>query len=110
MAPQVRRPFAALLVVLLTLVGTGILSTVGGFARAQESTPRPQLGNTLVATNLQAGTPEPTSEQDVRYRSVNVELILDSSGSMAETLEGGQTRIDAAKQVLNQVIDALPEQ
>lgn len=28
---------------------------------------------------------------------VNVELILDSSGSMAEQLESGQTRIDAAK-------------
>jgi hypothetical protein len=44
-----------------------------------------------------------------QQRTVNVELILDSSGSMAETIDGGQTRIDAAKQVLNEVIDALPE-
>lgn len=40
---------------------------------------------------------------------VNVELILDSSGSMAEQLESGQTRIDAAKEVLTDVIDQLPE-
>ncbi|MCC6792015.1 MAG: VWA domain-containing protein, partial [Thermomicrobiales bacterium] len=40
---------------------------------------------------------------------VNVELILDSSGSMAETDATGQSRIDAAKQVLNAVIDQLPE-
>jgi hypothetical protein len=39
---------------------------------------------------------------------VNVELILDSSGSMADTLENGQTRIDAAKSVLNEVIAELP--
>lgn len=41
--------------------------------------------------------------------TVNVELILDSSGSMAETLPSGETRIEAAKQVLNGVIDAIPE-
>jgi hypothetical protein len=42
--------------------------------------------------------------------TVNVELILDSSGSMAERLDSGQTRIEAAKQVLTEVIDQLPEQ
>lgn len=41
--------------------------------------------------------------------TVNVELILDSSGSMAEQLESGQTRIDAAKEVLTDVIQQLPE-
>lgn len=41
--------------------------------------------------------------------TVNVELILDSSGSMAEVDATGQTRIDAAKQVLNSVIEQLPE-
>ena len=43
-------------------------------------------------------------------RTVNVELILDSSGSMAERLDSGQTRIDAAKEVLTDVINELPEQ
>jgi ribosome maturation factor RimP len=55
-----------------------------------------------VATQAQ-GTPTATTA-----KTVNVELILDSSGSMAEQLPSGQTRIEAAKQVLDQVIDAIP--
>ena len=39
---------------------------------------------------------------------VNVELIMDSSGSMAAQTDDGEPRIDAAKRVLNQVIDAIP--
>lgn len=39
---------------------------------------------------------------------VNLELILDASGSMSEEIEPGVARIDAAKQALNAVIDALP--
>ena len=42
-------------------------------------------------------------------RVVNVELIFDSSGSMAAEVSPGVTRIDAAKQVLNDVVDAIPE-
>lgn len=41
---------------------------------------------------------------------VNVELIFDSSGSMAQEVSPGETRIQAAKDVLNDVIDAIPEQ
>jgi Mg-chelatase subunit ChlD len=52
------------------------------------------------------GTPSATSKP---AKTVNVELILDSSGSMAEQLPSGQTRIEAAKQVLDQVIDAIPD-
>jgi len=40
---------------------------------------------------------------------VNVELILDSSGSMAEQTNTGESRIEAAKRVLNEVIGAIPE-
>jgi len=40
---------------------------------------------------------------------VNVELILDSSGSMAEETNTGEPRIDAAKRVLNEVIDTIPD-
>ena len=39
---------------------------------------------------------------------VNVELILDSSGSMAEETNTGEPRIDAAKRVLTEVIAAIP--
>jgi hypothetical protein len=56
-------------------------------AAAQESTP---------AAGNQAGT------------QVNVELMLDSSGSMADETNTGETRIDAAKSVLTDVIAAIP--
>ena len=39
---------------------------------------------------------------------VNVELMLDSSGSMADETNTGETRIAAAKSVLTDVIAALP--
>ncbi|HET9661314.1 MAG TPA: VWA domain-containing protein [Thermomicrobiales bacterium] len=56
-------------------------------AAAQESTP---------AAGNRAGT------------QVNVELMLDSSGSMADETNTGETRIDAAKRVLTDVIAAIP--
>ncbi|MCC6943668.1 MAG: VWA domain-containing protein, partial [Thermomicrobiales bacterium] len=40
---------------------------------------------------------------------VNVEIILDASGSMAEEIEPGVTRIDAAKTVLRSIIGKLPQ-
>ena len=42
-------------------------------------------------------------------QTINVELILDSSGSMVEPTTTGESRIDAAKRVLNEVIDAIPD-
>jgi hypothetical protein len=42
-------------------------------------------------------------------RVANVELVFDSSGSMAAEVSPGVTRIDAAKSVLNDVVDAIPE-
>ena len=56
-------------------------------AAAQESTP---------AAGNQPGT------------QVNVELMLDSSGSMADETNTGEPRIDAAKRVLTDVIAAIP--
>ena len=41
-------------------------------------------------------------------RTVNVELILDASGSMAETI-GNETRMQIAKRVMREVINAIPE-
>jgi hypothetical protein len=46
--------------------------------------------------------------QNAPGTQVNVEMILDSSGSMAEVTNTGEPRIDAAKRVLNDVIDAIP--
>ena len=39
--------------------------------------------------------------------TINVELILDSSGSM-EGLIGGETRMQIAKRVLKRVVSAIP--
>jgi F5/8 type C domain/von Willebrand factor type A domain len=38
-----------------------------------------------------------------------IQLILDASGSMYETLESGDTRIDAAKRVLTDFVGGLPD-
>lgn len=43
-------------------------------------------------------------------QTINVELILDVSGSMAQVIETGETRMDAAKRVIREVIAAIPEQ
>jgi len=40
---------------------------------------------------------------------VHVELILDVSWSMAQTLPGGETRMDAAQRVLAEVVTGIPE-
>ncbi len=42
--------------------------------------------------------------------TINVELILDVSGSMAQVIETGETRMDAAKRVIREVVAAIPEQ
>ena len=52
----------------------------------------------------------PPARQDAApIRTVNLELILDLSGSMARDVGGGETRMEAAKRVMNDVIAALPE-
>src|SRR5918997_4767386 len=68
----------------------------------------------LVGTGLGViGLLEPRSaaaqQNQQGAREVNVELILDLSGSMARDIGGGETRMEAAKRVMNDVIDALPE-
>ena len=42
-------------------------------------------------------------------RTVNLQLIVDSSGSMAALTDTGIARMDSAKAVLNQVISSLPD-
>ena len=64
------------------------------------------IGPALAVIGLLA--PQPAAAQD-QPRAVNVELILDASGSMAQEIGGGETRMEAAKRVMNDVIDVLPE-
>jgi hypothetical protein len=42
-------------------------------------------------------------------QAVNLELILDVSGSMAQVIETGETRMEAAKRVLREVIGSIPD-
>ncbi|MDQ3412011.1 MAG: VWA domain-containing protein [Chloroflexota bacterium] len=75
--------------------------------------PRSLIGVALILVSLLSALP---IGQDAALAQstdppavVNVELILDLSGSMARDIGGGETRMIAAKRVLNDVIDALPE-
>ncbi len=47
--------------------------------------------------------------QDEPARTINLQLIVDSSGSMAAPTDTGIARMDSAKTVLNQVISSLPD-
>src|SRR5688500_302855 len=57
----------------------------------------------------QSGPASPAIHDEQAGRTVNLELILDLSGSMARDIGGCETRMEAAKRVMNDVIDALPE-
>ena len=83
----VQRAFNLLLLLVLTATSAGLLG--------------------LVSLRSTAAAPAKQDEQAVR--TVNLELILDLSGSMAREIGGGETRMEAAKRVMNDVIDALPE-
>jgi len=60
---------------------------------------------------LPGGQPAAAQDEDTQQpaTAINVELILDSSGSMEADVGGGETRMQAAKRVLKDVIAAIPE-
>lgn len=49
------------------------------------------------------------AQDDRTKQTVNIELIIDSSGSMVNPTDNDETRMEAAKNVLNTVIDGIPE-
>jgi Ca-activated chloride channel family protein len=51
--------------------------------------------------------PESLGDTDLK-QNINIQLILDSSGSMAEQI-GGETKLDIAKRTLNQFVGTLPK-
>ena len=60
------------------------------------------------ATPQPAACPKPVSLGDIELKQhVNVELILDASGSMAESV-GGETKLATAQRVLSDFITTLP--
>ena len=48
------------------------------------------------------------ASQDMAASQVNVEIIVDASGSMAGETDTGELRMDAAKRILNEVVGAIP--
>jgi len=73
------------------------------------------IGLLMLALNPAMGFIAPAAGQQGEQQAqtgsgvVNVQLIFDSSGSMAQEVSPGETRIEAARTVLNDVIDAIPE-
>ncbi|MDP9366897.1 MAG: VWA domain-containing protein [Chloroflexota bacterium] len=45
-----------------------------------------------------------------RPEELNIEIVLDVSGSMVQVIETGETRMEAAKRVLRSVVESIPEQ
>src|SRR3954453_15867423 len=66
-----------------------------------------------VAILLAAGLPSTAVAQESGESNssptVNVEFVLDSSGSMAGVTDVGEIRMDAAKRVLHEVVASIPD-
>jgi Mg-chelatase subunit ChlD len=87
---------------LLALVSSGGLASAQGDATPGGETETTTEGGRDVVEATEGGAVEGAPP------TVNVELVLDSSGSMAEETPDGETKIDAAKRALREVIAAIP--
>ncbi len=101
------------LVVALALLSAALLPTL-----AQDD---PQATISALETQLaELSSPTPASipaspttvseGESVTVPQVNIEFILDASGSMANLTDTGETRMDAAKRVLHDVVASIPDQ
>jgi len=67
-------------------------------------------GIALILSILMGSLPFATSQTAAQTsKTINLEIIVDQSGSMAAATDTGVLRIDAAKSVLNEVIAQIPE-
>lgn len=65
----------------------------------------------LLATVFAVVMPFGVSEAEIeKPRTQRVHLVMDSSGSMAEKIDGGKPRIDAAKDALHSLVDSTPDE
>lgn len=80
-------------------------------ARLQGSAATPTLvpATVEVATHEEPTAPTSESATSDAPQIVNLEIILDVSGSMGQIIDTGETRMDAAKRVLNEVMAAIPD-
>ncbi len=65
------------------------------------------LSECQVAAAAGAACPKPASLPGKFKEQLNIQLVLDSSGSMASPL-GGQRKMDIAKQAMTRFVDTLP--
>lgn len=47
-------------------------------------------------------------DEEATAKTINIQIIVDSSGSMAAATPNGELRVDAAKRVLTQVVSEIP--
>ncbi len=64
----------------------------------------------IMSGQMQGSIATASLQETVSSKTVNVELILDVSGSMAQLTDTGEMRMDAAKRVIREVVTAIPEQ
>lgn len=104
----------------LIVIASVVWSTGRSQVAAQESDAQATIEalQTQVAELSGTGTPTPTavsqrsempSTTPAASGQVNVEIILDVSGSMAQVVDTGESRMEAAKRVLNEVLAAVPD-
>lgn len=63
----------------------------------------------ILANDQLAGLPNVAIPPEMQKESFNVEIILDSSGSMANKLDG-ETRMELAKEAIKEFMSSLPDQ
>ena len=65
----------------------------------------------VLLSGLAAASPVSAQEEgeDLPALTVNVEFVLDSSGSMAALTTEGEVRMDAAKRVLHEIVASIPD-
>lgn len=106
MSSRSRRWLVRLLAFSFVLLALNPILATAAAKSASATAERQQLAAAQEAlTSLQTQT----QETQAGGGTVNVELVLDSSGSMTAEVSPGVTRIQAAKDVLNDVIEAIPE-
>lgn len=69
-----------------------------------------ELEGTEATPSSRRRTPTAEAEaEDEADAAVNLEIIIDVSGSMSQLVDTGDSRMEAAKQVLEDVIDGIPD-
>ncbi len=98
----------------VTVPGTGGRAQDSGDPQATISALQTQVAELSGAGSTPTPAPvEATGDQVTAPTAtgpVNLEIILDVSGSMGQIVDTGETRLDAAKRILSEVAAAIPDE